>query len=174
MQMSRSILLILSLLATPLLSGCISGNSPTSSLTYPATANVFITFQEEKVLPQCKVFSHKLVTTPAGLTGKQVQEEVIGNAKSSGADMILVGLARESFEEDLEEYIFTSYGPTRPYNFQKYWSGWKYGFKDWNDGGEIVSFGFTGWNDNKNPYHHGLMLQTVYLTCQIGPSKPQQ
>jgi len=39
--------------------------------------------------------------------------------------------------------------------FSKRWQGWRFGFEEWNDGGDVVSFGTKIWNDS------GLMLQSV-------------
>lgn len=176
MTLLRRFLFSASLLLLLLTTGCVSlmSSETTRSLSFPSTSKVFVTFQEEKVPAQCKAFSHLLITTPADVTGKQVQQEIIANAKQQGADMLLVGIARENLDEDIEEFVFNNYGPKKAYPFQKRWAGWKYGFKDWNNGGEIVSFGFRAWDENETPFNSGIIVQTVYLTCQFGPQRPAQ
>lgn len=144
-----------------------------TSLRFPATSNVSITFQEEAVPTQCKVFSHRLVFTPPQQTGQEIKQALLADARKNGADMVLIGLAREQ-DEEVEEYTFYSYGPTSPYVFQKNWQGWKYGFRDWRNEGELLSFGLNTLNDPENPFYNGLLVQNIYMTCQLGPSKPSQ
>ena len=176
MTLLRQFLFSASLLLLLLTTGCVNlmSSNTTSSLSFPSTSKVFVTFQEEKVPAQCKAYSHLLVTTIPNVTGKQIQQEIVTNAKQQGADMLLIGIARENFDEDLEEFVFSNYGPKKAYAFQKRWAGWKYGFKDWNHGGEIVSFGFRAWDEDETPFNSGLIVQAVYLTCQFGPQRPTQ
>lgn len=176
MTLLRQFLFSASLLLLLLTTGCVNlmSSNTTSSLSFPSTSKVFVTFQEGKVPQQCKAFSHLLVTTPANVTGKQIQQEIVTNAKQQGADMLLIGIARENLDDDIEEYTFNNYGPKSAYPFQKRWSGWKYGFKDWKSGGDIVGFGFRAWDENETPFNSGIMVQTVYLTCQFGPQRPAQ
>ncbi len=174
MHLSRRFFLTSIIITGFLLSGCAQSGTTGKTLSYPKTNSVLVTFQEEKVPPQCKVFSQRLVATPMQVTGKQIQEVIIDNAKSYGADMLFLGLARENSDLEAETYTFSSYGPKSAYSFQKRWNGWKYGFGDWNDGGEIISFGFSGWDNDTSPINHSLLIRVVYLTCQLGPSKPGQ
>lgn len=169
-------LLLVPVLGTLLLvTGCSKKTevSTTTSLRFPATSNVSISFQEENIPPQCKVFSQRMIFTPPQQTGSQIQQALIADGKKNGADMILIGLAREQ-DEEVDEYIFFSYGPKTPYLFQKQWQGWKYGFKDWRNEGEIISFGINTLNDKETPFYRGLLIQNIYLTCQLGPSRPSQ
>lgn len=176
MTLLRRYLFPISLLLILTTTGCVNlrSSNTTPSLSFPSTSKVFVTFQEEKVPQQCKAFSHLLVTTPANVTGKLIQQEIVANAKRQGADMLLLGLARENLDEDIEEYVFNNYGPKTAYPFQKRWAGWKYGFNDWRNGGEIIGFGFRAWEESETPFNSGIMVQTVYLTCQFGPQRPTQ
>ncbi len=163
-------LLVVPLYCTLFTSGCVKLPAPAAALSYPETSQVQVTFQRDAVPADCMVFSHRLTFTPAGITGKQVQDSLIANAKANGADMILIGLVREQPEADLEEYQYHTYGPSSPYLFQSRWNGWKFGFKDWRKQGAVIDFGINALQDNKTDYRQGIILQNIYLTC---PS-PQQ
>ncbi len=142
--------------------------------SYLPTSKVTITFENEKVPAQCKVFSQRLMVTPRNVTGQQIQTELLNNARQKGADVVLLGLARENLD-DQDEYQFFAYGPEKPFSFHRKWGGWTYGFRDWQrNGGDIVPMDYNALNDQQNPFYHSLYIQNIYLTCQLGPSPKHQ
>ena len=138
--------------------------------TYPATSQVIITFIETEIPGQCRVFSHLLVSIPPSTPESEIKEKIEQFAMENGADYILVGMARES-DEDIEALYFRSYGPQSPYSFKTRWEGWKFGFRDWNNGGPLVDYGHNRlWSDNP-AFDTEVTTQIVLLNCQLGPSK---
>ncbi len=147
-------------------SGCIKFAPPATTLSFPETKKVDITFQNDTIPTDCRVFSHRLTFTPAGGTGRQIHDSLITNARAVGADMVLIGLVREQLDEDLEEYQFHIYGPSAPYLFQSRWNGWKFGFNDWRNQGDVINFGINALQDDNTEYRQGLIIQNIYLTCR--------
>jgi hypothetical protein len=90
-------------------------------------------------------------------------------AEAKGADLILVGFAKELPGEDLEENRFEYYGPSYAYNFKRTWLGWKFGFDQWNDAGDLVGFGYNHLKSKKNPFAGSLLIQAVFLRCDASP-----
>lgn len=128
-----------------------------------------ITFIQKDVPAQCKVFSHLIINTPANATGTKLHATLLEQGKSSGADLILLGSARENKDEEQTSYSYHSYGPSAPYNFQKKWQGYKFGHKQWRQGGDLIGVDMKSLNDKEHTFHASLMLQAVYLSCQQGP-----
>lgn len=158
--------LLACLVFTLLSAGCVKFPEPKATLSFPETSQVQITFQPDDIPADCRVFSHRLVFTPADVTGRDVHASLLTNAQANGADMILVGLVREQPEAELKEYQFFIYGPSSPYLFQSRWNGWKYGFKDWRKQGDIIDFGIDSFQDGITTYRQGIIMQNVYLTCR--------
>lgn len=154
------------LLLTVFTSGCVKLPQAATTLSYPETTQVSITFQDEDIPADCRVFSHRLTYTPAQSTGRQIHDRLISDAKTNGADIVVIGLVREQLKTDSEEYLSDTYGPSSPYLYQSKWSGWKYGFKDWRKQGEMINFGINSLQDSKTEYHQGLIMQNIYLTCR--------
>jgi hypothetical protein len=150
-----------------LLAGCATSPPEYKGFTFPATAKIQVVFQEKDVPAQCSVFSHLIIDTPTGLTGKEIGERITRFAQSKGADIIYVGLSRQSSDEP-KDFEFFTYGPKNVYKFGTDWFGWKFGFDNWEDGGSIVGFGYNSWNDNTNHYSFGMKIQAVLLRCQPG------
>ncbi len=138
--------------------------------TFPATSQVTITFNENEIPGQCRVFSHLLVSIPPSTPESEIKERVEQIGMKNGADYILVGMARET-EEDIDDIYFRSYGPQSPYSFKTRWEGWKFGFRDWNKGGPLVDYGHNRlWSDNP-AFDTEVTAQLAFLNCQLGPRK---
>lgn len=163
-----AILAVLSCL--PLLS-CTTGNPGISSppLTFPATTQVNMLFDESKIPGQCRVFSHLLVSIPPAISEKELKDRVAQFGMTNGADYILIGMVRES-SEDVEDIYFRSYGPQSPYSFKTSWQGWRFGFRDWNGGGPLVDYGHNRLASDKPAFDTEVTAQMVLLNCQLGPS----
>lgn len=93
-----------------------------------------------------------------------MQEE----AKSKGANRILIGLSREVVGEELKADRFDYYGPQYSYTFNRTWLGWKFGFDEWNEGGSLVGLGANTWGDSSVIFRHTLLVQAVFLRCGDG------
>ena len=140
------------------------------SQTFPATSQVNITFNEQEIPGQCRVYSHLLVSIPPTMSESAVKERVEQFAMENGADYILVGMTRES-DEEVEDIYFRSYGPQSPYSFKSRWQGWKFGFRDWNNAGPLVDYGSNRLSGDKPVFDTEVTAQAVLLNCQLGPSK---
>ncbi len=140
------------------------------SQTFPATSQVNITFNEQEIPGQCRVFSHLLVSIPPTMSESAIKNRVEQFAMESGADYILVGMTRES-DEEVEDIYFRSYGPQTPYSFKSRWQGWKFGFHDWNNAGPLVDYGSNRLSGNQPAFDTEVTAQAVLLNCQLGPGK---
>jgi hypothetical protein len=156
-----------------LLAGCALRPPPYSGITFPATNQAEVTFQEKGVPTQCRAFAHLIVHTPTGVTGARIIQQITDFAKEKGADFILIGMSRKISGKGVRGFRFLSYGPKEDYLFSKGWLGWKFGFEDWEEGGSMIGFGFNSWSDTAaNDY--SMKIQTVLLRCEPGaPQKPK-
>lgn len=136
----------------------------------PATSSVEITFDEKQIAEQCRVFAHLIIAIPADLSEIEIKEQVEGYAMKNGADYVLVGFVRENLD-DPSAITFTPYGPKQPYLFTQQWTGWKFGFREWNRGGQLVDYGYDRMNREKSPFDMPVNVQALLLTCQLGPLK---
>jgi len=145
---------------------------PQSTITtvLPATSSVEITFDERQIAEQCRVFAHLIIAIPANLSEIEIKEQVENYAMENGADYVLVGFVRENLD-DPDAMSFTSYGPKQPYLFTQQWTGWKFGFRDWNRGGQLVDYGYDRMKREKSPFDMPVNVQALLLTCQLGPLK---
>lgn len=146
-----------------LLGGCGSRQADVRSLQYPPTEKVETVFQISRIPDSCRVFAHLFVTMPGGYTGKQFVEAVSEEAKSRGADIILVGHSRECTTGN--ELDFTYYGPDREYKIRE-WPAWSYGFEEWQEQGAWANIGYQEWGDSEIRYDFPILMQVVFVRCQ--------
>ncbi len=165
--MLRRLPLLLFVLPLLLLAGCAATPPVYKGYTFPATDKTQVVFQEKDVPAQCSVFSHLIIHTPTGLTGKQIGDRITRFAESKGADMIFIGLSRKSSDEP-KNFGFFTYGPKDVHKFNKDWLGWKFGFDDWEDGGSLIGFGYNSWYNTTDHYTFGLKIQAILLRCKPG------
>ena len=145
-----------------------SKDVPTSAnlqQTFPATTDVQITFDERTIPENCLVFSHLLVSIPAGMIETDIRQRVERFAQTNGADYLLVGMARES-DIGVNDILFRSYGPTSPYSFTRRWAGWKFGFRDWRNKGPLVDYGYNSLNQAEPAFDTEITSQAILLRCQ--------
>ena len=90
---------------------------------YRPAGRVIPIFQPEQVPVSCQVFSHLLVWIPVGYSGQDIARAVEKEARSYGADMLLIGRSRRAEDDEGLEFVY--YGPDQPYNCRTHWSGWK-------------------------------------------------
>lgn len=148
---------------TTLLTGCGSHDNSVQSIEYPPTEKVEAVFQKNRIPDSCRVFANLYATMPAGYTGQQFVDAVSGEAKSKGADIILIGHSRQCTTES--ELDFTYYGPDREYKIRE-WPGWSYGFEEWQEQGEWTGIGYKEWGNSEVRYDYPILMQVVFVRCQ--------
>lgn len=146
-----------------LLNGCASDDTAVHSIKFPPTEKVEAVFQKNRIPESCRVFAHLFANMPAGYTGQQFVDAVSGEAKSKGADMMLIGHSRQcTTETDLS---FKYYGPGREYKIRD-WPAWSYGFEDWQEQGAWASIGYKEWGNGEVHYDYPILMQVVFVRCQ--------
>lgn len=150
------------------LSACASSDVIYEGIKYPQTNDVQISFQENSIPDECSAFAHLLLNTKTNSNGGEIAHVMEKEAKSKGANLILIGMSREVMDEKLEADRFDYYGPEYGYTFNKTWLGWKFGFDEWNEGDRLVGFGANTWGDSSINYQHTLLVQAVFLRCGDG------
>jgi len=148
------------------LSSCIFRESVYRGVAYPATSRVKVSFQEHAISKTCVAFAHLIMSTKGYSTGEEIAHSIYYEAMNKGADLILVGMAREVAGENLEENSFDYYGPKYAYNFNKTWLGWKFGFGQWNEGDKLVGLGAASWERADINYEDTMLIQAVFLRCE--------
>ncbi|WPD21985.1 MAG: hypothetical protein SD837_17485 [Candidatus Electrothrix scaldis] len=132
-------------------------------IKFPATDKVVPTFQDKQVPVSCRVFAHLLVSVPAGYTGKSLAQTVEAEAMQRGADMLLIGGARQA--EDDQGPAFSYYGPAKPYKCRDNWDGWKFAYEDWVNQGAWVGIGYNEWGNPTARFNSPLIMQAAFLRC---------
>jgi len=99
-------------------------------------------------------------------TGQEISTAMHREAEERGADLILVGMSREMPGEDLDENRFDYYGPQYAYTFNKTWLGWKFGFDEWDDAGNLVGIGTNAWGNTEISFDNSILVQAVFLHCR--------
>lgn len=146
-----------------ILTGCGSKDNAVHSIQYPPTDKVETVFQKSGIPDSCRVFAHLFANMPAGYTGQQFVEAVSDEARSKGADMILIGHSRQCTTET--ELNFTYYGPGREYRIRE-WPAWSYGFEDWHEQGAWANIGYKEWGNSSIHYDYPVLMQVVFVRCQ--------
>ena len=156
---------ILLLLLTIFLAGCWSSTSGYEGIRFPKTSAGKLVFQETNIPDNCSAFAHVLMSSKMQSTGKGLHDALVQEAGDKGANLILVGMAREMPKEELEENSFDYYGPEYAYNFKKTWLGWKFGFDEWNKGKNLIGLDAAAWENNEISFKNSLLIQAVFLRC---------
>jgi hypothetical protein len=147
------------------LTACGSSELVYDGIKHPKTSNTKITFQEHNIPESCSAFAHLLMNTKANSLGQDLGDAIRMEAMDKGANLILVGLAREDDGAELDENRFDYYGPEYSYNFNRTWLGWKFGFDEWNEGGKLVGFGANVSASRETTFSHSMIVQAVFLRC---------
>ena len=132
-------------------------------IKYSPSEKVVPTFQDRQVPVSCRVFAHLLAYIPEGSTGKTLAQIVETEAMTRGADMLLIGGARQ--ENDNQGPAFSYYGPVQPYKCRDNWSGWKFGYEEWVSQGEWVAMGYNEWGNPDARFNSPLIIQAAFLHC---------
>ena len=146
-----------------LLSACASSKSGGKAVQYPATDQVTPIFQINQAPVSCRVFAHLFATMPANMTTGDFAAQVSEEAKSNGADMMLIGQSRQCTTESSLNYTY--YGPDREYKVKE-WPGWSFGFYEWGEQGSWASIGHDEWMKSDVHYDYPIVMQIVFLRCQ--------
>jgi len=130
---------------------------------YPPTDKVETIFQISQAPASCRVFAHLFATMPANMTIGEFAARAVEEAKSKGAEMMLVGQARQCTTDS--SLSFTYYGPDREYLVSE-WPGWSYGFEQWGEQGNWAGIGYNEWRDDTIHYDYPIVMQLVFLRCR--------
>ncbi len=152
------------LLLPLLLPSCSSRHPAELPHAMKASDHVEVTFIERNVPDHCDVFAHLIVTIPANLSAETIRDDIEQLATTHGADYLLLGLARQS-RVTTDHLVAQPYGPHVPYSFKNSWTGWKFGFSDWNKGGPLVDFGINHLTGGTAPFTVPIDVQAVFLAC---------
>lgn len=147
------------------LTSCGSSDSVYKGIQHPKTSITKITFQEQTIPEGCFAFAHLLMNTKANSQGQDLADAMRAEAMDKGANLVLIGLAREGDDAELDANRFDYYGPDYSYNFNRTWLGWKFGFDEWNEGGELVGFGTNASASRETLFPQSMMVQAVFLRC---------
>lgn len=146
-----------------LAAGCGSHDSKEMVNPYSQTQQVQVVFQKSRIPASCRLFSQLFVTLPAHSSGQEMAEVINTEAKSKGADMVLIGQSRQCTSES--DLSFTCYGPDREYSIGD-WPGWDFGYDDWQDQGEWIGIGYNEWGNPDVRFDYPVMLQVAFVRCQ--------
>ena len=148
------------------LTACDSSEVIYEGIKHPRTNATEITFQEHTIPEGCSAFAHLLMNTKANSLGKDLADAMRAEAMNKGANLVLVGLAREGAGTELDANRFDYYGPEYSYNFNRTWLGWKFGFDEWNEGGALIGFGANAAESRETTFPDTMMVQAVFLRCE--------
>jgi hypothetical protein len=123
-----------------------------------------LSFVETEVAADCEVFAHLIISVPATYTADHIRQSIERFGADHGADLILLGLARQAADTP-ETPGFALYGPQTPYSFRQAWPGWKFGFNDWHKGGPLLDFGITHLSGSQAPFTVPISIQAALLSC---------
>lgn len=147
------------------LSSCSTGPTPLAPPhSRPAVNTPQLSFVETEVAADCEVFAHLIISVPATYTADQIRQSIDQFGAGHGAELILLGLARQAAKA-LDSPDFASYGPQTPYSFRQAWPGWKFGFTEWNKGGPLLDFGVNHLSGNQAPFTVPISIQAALLSC---------
>jgi len=163
--MHKTKLFSLLFLAT-FLSGCFSETAQYEGISFPKMTSSKVTFQQQAIPADCTAFAHLLMYTKMPSTGKEISTAMQREAEEKGANLILVGMSREVEDEKLDENHFKYFGPEYAYTFSKTWLGWKFGFNEWNNGGELIGLGTKVWGNPEVSFDKTILVQAVFLRCE--------
>ncbi len=147
------------------LSACTSSEVVYEGIKHPQTDSVQVSFEESSIPDDCSAFAHLLLNTKMHSNGEEIAHIIQEEAKSKGANRILIGMSREVMDEELETDRFDYYGPDYSYTFHRAWLGWKFGFDEWNEGDRLVGLGANVWGDSSITFRQTLLVQAVFLRC---------
>lgn len=166
-QLPRALFIFGASLLPLCLSGCLSFTPATySGVQFPPTQSASVSFQENTVPGNCQGFAHLVATTSGPVNGREIQEALVNEAKTKGANHLLIGMAREDHKGKNGGFSFQYFGPQYPYPFAKGWLGWKFGIEEWEKTGPLIGFGLNNWGNPNSLFDSSLHIQAVFLRCE--------
>lgn len=148
------------------LSGCLAKQKTYTGLHFPPAETVEVSFQENTVPRSCQGFAHLIASTAAPVTGLNIQEALLKEAREKGANRILIGMVREEIGNKPNSFRFDYFGPEYLYPFPQGWVGWKFGIQEWEKAGPLIGFGLNDWGNMKSRFDSSLKIQVAFLRCQ--------
>jgi len=131
---------------------------------YPAAGKTGVAFQPAQVNKSCRVFAEALTQFPAKSSGKDVETVVLAEARTRGADQVLIGRTREGRDDNGPRFLY--YGPAHEYLCADQCGGWKFGYDLWEKQGEWVTVGYGEWGKGGVVFETPLVMQVAMLRCQ--------
>lgn len=162
-MINKKYLLYSLLLISFLLSACASTPKGYKGTTYPPTEQIEAIFQMSQSPASCRVIANMFATMPAKMTTGAFSEKISAEAKSKGADLMLIGQSRQSETESSLSYSY--YGLDREYNVNE-WPGWSFGLDDWAEQGNWETIGYDEWMQKDVHFDYPIVMQMVFIRCQ--------
>lgn len=131
---------------------------------YPPTTEMTTIFQPNQAPVSCRVFAEALVFVPAEQSGKGISNIIQTEAGAKGADMVLIGQARESKKDEGVQFVY--FVPPKEYRIADQWRGWRYGYDLWSKQGEWVCLGYREWGNESIRFEIPLLMQVALLRCR--------
>jgi hypothetical protein len=114
------------------------------------------------------VIGRAIVTAPEGTRGEKVKEGLLKEARSKGADAILVGPSRRYVTKTTTAWDWNYYGGPAWAWGNEY--GWGYGDPEWALGGPPMEYGaLAGPPDRQTEFHYGFKMKVIFLKKQTAP-----
>ncbi len=146
-----------------LLGACASSDKNHIGDRYEPTSKAETIFQVSQVPKSCRVFAHLFATMPAAMTTQEFGSRVEEEAKAKGADLILIGQARQSTSTSSIDFAY--YGPASEYSIQE-WSGWRFALDEWSAQGSWTTLGYSEWMHGNVHFDYPAVVQAAFLRCQ--------
>ena len=146
-----------------LLGACASSDKNHIGARYEPTSQVETVFQVSQVPKSCRVFAHLLATMPATMTTQEFGSRLEEEARDKGADLILIGQARQSTSTSSIDFAY--YGPASEYRIQE-WSGWSFALDEWSEQGSWATLGYSEWVQGNVLFDYPAVVQAAFLLCQ--------
>lgn len=148
-----------------LLAGCGGKEAPCyHGGTYPASNTVIPVFQATQVPVSCRVFAQMHVWLPENSSGKSIAQAIEQEAKSHGADIVLIGESRTADKDRGTSFIY--YETAKERNCREQWPGWKFGYDVWSKLGDWVTLGYDEWGNADVVFTTPIVTRAAFLRCK--------
>lgn len=149
--------------AALVLSACAAPKTDYTGANYPPTDQVESIFQISQAPQSCRVIGQLFAAMPAGMPTAEFDGQITTEAKSRGADLMLIGESRQCTTQSALKYSY--YGPKREYKVAD-WHGWSFGEEEWGKQGNWTAIGYNEWAKNDVRYDYPVLTQVAFLRCR--------